>query len=76
MNKPRRKALNEIYDQLQTLKDELEAINEEEIEYRDNIPENMQGGERYEKAENACDNLDSALCSIQDALDYIESATE
>ena len=34
------------------------AILEEEQEYRDNIPENLQGSEWYENAENSCCTLE------------------
>ena len=50
MNKVRRKNLQAIIDQLEELKGSLEALQAEEEEYRDNIPENMQESERYEKA--------------------------
>ena len=51
MNKVRRKALSELKDQIESLKSDLETLLEEEQEYLDNIPENMQSGERYETAE-------------------------
>ena len=76
MNKIRRKTLNELYDKLAELRDLLEEVKCEEEDYRDNMPENLQNSERYEIAENACDNMDSAVCSIEEALDYIESAAE
>ena len=56
MNKIRRKNLQSIIDQLEELKSSLEDLQAEEEEYRDNIPENMQESERYEKADEACDN--------------------
>ena len=74
MNKPRRKTLADIREKLSELRDLLEEVMMEEEEYRDNMPENLQGSERYEKAEEACDNLDSARTSIDEALEYIESA--
>ena len=40
------------------------------------MPENLQNSERYEIAEEACDNLDSAISSLEEALDYIESAAQ
>ena len=51
MNRERRKALQAIVDQLETLQMQLEEIQTEEEEYRDNIPENFQSGERYERTE-------------------------
>lgn len=54
----------------------LESVKDEEEEYMENIPENLQSSERYEKAENAVDNLDSALDSLDEAISDIESASE
>ena len=45
-------------------------------EYRDNIPENMQESERYEKADEACDNLSSAVDSLEEVISSIEAAIE
>ena len=76
MNKPRRKNLQGIIDQLDELKSSLEDLMSEEEEYRDNMPENMQGGERYEAAEMACDNLSDAVSNLEDAISSIEAAIE
>ena len=76
MNKERRKSLQDIKDQLEELKGSLEDIQAEEEEYRDNMPENLQGGERYEKAEEAVGNIESAAESLGDAIDCIEAAME
>ena len=76
MNKVRRKNLQEIADQLESLKGDLEGVQSEEEEYRDNIPENMQGGERYEQAETACDALSEAVDSLSSAIDSINEAME
>ena len=57
MNRERRKNLRGIADQLEELKASLEELQSEEEEYRDNIPENMQGSERYEAAEEAISNI-------------------
>lgn len=68
MNKERRKNIQGIADQLEELKGNLELIQEEEEEYRDNIPENLQGSERYEKAEEACDALSEAVDNLDDII--------
>ena len=44
--------------------------------YMDNIPENLQGGRRYSDAEDACDNLYSAIDSIEDAISDVNSMDE
>ena len=56
------------------LKDCLEELYAEEETYRDRIPENLQGGERYEKADEACDSLSSAVDAIGWAIDEIDEA--
>lgn len=76
MNKVRRAKLNRILEAIEELQAELQEIAEEEEEYRDNIPENMQGSERYEKADAACDNLSNADYSFDDIISYITEAME
>lgn len=74
MNKLRRKGIQEIMDRLEELKSDFELLKYEEEEYRDNIPENLQGSDRYEMADEACDNLSSAFDSLEEALSYMEEA--
>lgn len=73
MNKIRRKNLAEIIERLETLKSDLEdlasdleTLKDEEEEYMENIPENLQGGEKYERAEAAFDALDGAVSDLED----------
>ena len=47
MNKARRKNIQDVVNQLEDLKSTLEDLQGEEEEYRDNIPENLQGSVRY-----------------------------
>ena len=74
MNKLRRKDLSRVMDKIQDVLSELSSLQEEEEEYRDNMPENLQGSERYERADEACDNLCSACDSLEEAISYIEDA--
>lgn len=76
MNKIRRKALQEIYDKLSDLREELETIKDEEDESRENMPENLQGSERYEQSETASGNIDETMEYLSSACDSIESAME
>lgn len=76
MNNIRRNKLAKLYEELETLKSLLEEIQADEQEAFDNIPENLEGTERYEKAEEAVDNLDAAVDALEDVLDYIEAAQE
>ena len=63
MNKVRRKELQELYDIISEAKDRLEMLYDEEEEYKDNMPENLQSSERYERAEAAVDALDCRILS-------------
>ena len=74
MNNLRRKEIQGIIDRLEELQSDLETLKYEEEEYRDNIPENLQGSERYEKADEACDNLNSAFYSLEEAVSYMEES--
>ena len=76
MNNPRRKALNKIKDQIEDLKMALEELLEEEQEDFGNIPENLEGSERYEKAEESVSALEDAVSNLEEAIDNIDIATE
>lgn len=90
MNKARRKDIAKLIDKIQSLQgdmelllEELESIRDEEQEAFDNIPENMYGSERYEKAEMAVENLESAFDAFEEAkyamddiMSYLEEAAE
>lgn len=80
MNKQRRKALDEVHTnllgitlKLEEIKSDLDAILEEEQEARDNIPENMQSSERYERMDEICGTLEDGEWSIDDAIETIEN---
>lgn len=69
MNRQRRKALQDIIDQLETL------LAEEE-DYRDHFPENLQNSERYERTEAICENLSGAVDEMEQAASDMEDAIE
>lgn len=75
-NKARRKALDEVISKIEEAKELLENLQAEEEEYRDNMPENLQGSERYEAADAAVDNMSSAVDALDEAISSIESAQE
>lgn len=74
MNRQRRESLSKVMEMIEEAKELLESLKEEEEEYRDNIPENLQGSARYETAEEACDNLDTAVSSIEEVIEAITEA--
>lgn len=74
MNNARRKKIEKLQLELDAIRDNLSEIVDEEQECFDNIPENLCGSERYEVAEQALDNLSSAMGSIEEAIDYLVEA--
>ena len=76
MNKALRKALDDVISKIEEAKELLENLQAEEEEYRDNMPENLQGSERYEAADAAVDNMSSAVDALDEAISSIESAQE
>jgi prefoldin subunit 5 len=76
------KALDELRASLEDHRDNAEAIQAEEQEYYDNMPEGLQAGDRGEKAQEASeylqtafDALDAACSSLDEALEALSSAT-
>lgn len=88
MNNTRRKQIKEILkkvDDLQALAADIasmiEEVKDEEQDYMDNMPENLQGSERYSKAEEAVDALDTAQqyaedLDIEEIISNLETAME
>lgn len=76
MNKQRRATLNQINELISNVYEDLECCKDQEEEYRDNMPENLHGSERYEKAEDAVNMLEEALESLQQAIDNIYEVVE
>lgn len=58
MNKERRKRIED-------LKSELETIRDEEQEYYDNMPENMQNGEKGDTAQSNVSSLEEAINNLE-----------
>ena len=72
MNKLRRKKLQEIREQIDILKCELEEVRDEEQDSFDNLPESLQYSERGETMEANVSNLDEAISNLEYALDNID----
>ena len=73
MNKQRYNEIEKIAEQLDLLHDELYDLLHEEEEARDNTPESLQGSERYQRSETACEALESAADLINDALEELSN---
>ena len=67
-----RNKLKELVSEFESVKSDVEDIQFEEEEYRDNMPESMQWGERYDKADNACTNLSDAVDALDDMIGVLD----
>ena len=76
MNKARRKAIEEIIDQMGTLKEQIESVCEEEQEAYDNLPESIQYSERGEAMSETASDLEDAASSIDDVMSTLQDIIE
>ncbi len=73
MNRERRKKLGEIIDQLEYLREDLDAVASEEREAYDNLPESLQESDRGCAMEEAADELDDICSEMEELKDRIQS---
>lgn len=76
VNKARRGELGRIRVQLEQALDDLEAVQSEEEDSLDSIPESLQNTERYEQSEAACSSLTEAVENLEAAVEAISQAAE
>lgn len=84
MNKDRRKELQNLISklgELESLRDEIkediEAVRDEEQEYYDNMPEGLQQSDRGYAAEEAISNIEDAINTLDDLdVSSIQSSLE
>ena len=67
MNSKRRDALRDITRLLQISEGVVSRVLSEEEDCMNNVPENLQGTDRYSEMEDAVDYLSDALACISDA---------
>lgn len=75
MNKARRAALAKVAERLEEWRLELETLQQEEQDYLDNLPENMQCGERAERSQDAISAIEEAGNSVASAIESIEGVS-
>lgn len=88
MNNARRKAIRTIIHSIIDLNEkfsasedelryEIEAVQDDEQEALDNMPESMEGSKRYSAMESAIESLQSAMDSLDEAATALnESVSE
>lgn len=69
MNEKRRNKLRQVITLLNNAISVAESVRDEEQDSIDNTPENLQGGEAFERKEQA-------VAGIEMAIDYLNKATE
>ena len=68
MNKQRKHNITNIRIQLRKLKSELQIILDEEQEYFDNIPENLQSSLRGSESEDALDIMEKCVEELENII--------
>lgn len=74
MDDKRRGRLRDALKMLASAANIVDSVCDKEQDCLDNYPENLQGTERYERMEDAVDNLNDALEKIDDAKSFVELA--
>lgn len=64
--------VEKIHELLADIIEDIDLILNDEECYKDNIPENLQNGSRYEESEYSCDCLQDAISE----LEYVEDEEE
>lgn len=76
MNKQRREALLRIADDLESVKNDLVSVREEEQEAFDNLPESLQYSARGDAMEEAVSEMDDIESDIDDLIGRISELCE
>jgi flagellar biosynthesis chaperone FliJ len=74
MNQKRRDGLDKLVSEIEQLKSDLEGFRDEEQEYKDNMPESLQNGDKGEAATAAIEYMENAITKLEEALDDIANA--
>ncbi|MBE6564197.1 MAG: hypothetical protein E7655_02830 [Ruminococcaceae bacterium] len=76
MNNKKRARLSLARSRLEEAKSFVETVKDEEEDCLNNLPENLQEGDRYRMMEEAVDNLSEAIEHIDGAMDNIDQAQQ
>lgn len=72
MNKARRKAIEDVIEQLELQRSLIDSLQEEEAEAFDNLPESIQYSERGELMEENANDLESASSDLEDVINSLQ----
>ena len=75
MNNTRRKQIDEAISKLDEAREIIVVIAEEERDYYDNMPENMQSGEKGERADEVASSLEEIESTMDDTAQKNDAMT-
>ena len=73
MNKKRKQNIALFVSMLQDIYNKLDTILDDEQDYLDNMPENLQGGIAADRSQEYIDSLTEALDYIDSAIDLLKN---
>ena len=73
MNKARRKKIADLRTALESLKENLDLIRDEEQEAFDAMPESIQGSEKGTDMEEGLEALNDSFDELESVIDRLES---
>ena len=76
MNKQRRKEIEALVERADSLLTDIETIRDEEQNYADEMPENLQGSEKFERAEEVVYLIDEAVEACGTITEALNGASE
>lgn len=76
MNNTRRKQIAKVIDALEGIREDIDSIHAEEEEAFDNMPESLEGTDRYDAMADAVSNLEDAVDLVEELIEALENAKE
>ena len=71
MNKQRRQKIRDIRKDIENCKENLQKILDEEQDYFDNMPENLQGSIKGTDSEDAIDTMESCIEDLENIINVL-----
>lgn len=71
MNKLRKQKIRDVRKEIETCKDNLQKILDEERDYFDNMPENLQGSMRGSDSEDAIDTMENCIEELENIINEL-----
>ena len=68
MNKQRRQKIRDVRKEIENCKENLQKILDEEQDYFDNMPENLQGSLRGSESEDAIDIMEKGVEELDNII--------